>query len=1117
MSGESVGVVQLDLEINSDIDGNIQEEASKLAERIQKQVDSMSTDMFKSLRECITASLDRMNESIKVCFDRTKSEMLNFVQQMGEIVGRISGIQMPYEQATDESAPQTPSSKSNSARAPPSFHIQNPKVKFDSQFDTEMFQQKYAELESMMDMLDNQILVKQTERKSLLKSYKPNMNTKAESALDKQIADLDVQIAKLQDIASRTNITLSAMDRKMKSAGNSTDKTTGRFSKMKSTLSGLGSGTFQKFKSSLSSLKGKFIDVAKSGINRFSNGMKSAGKHALSFSKKMLGLESSSKKASGSMGGAHRGIGQLIKSFTIFSLIFPLVSRGIMALGQNLMSVLKTNTTFSNSLNQIRSNLATAFTPIFQAVMPALNALMSGLATVTGYIAAFISSIFGKSYSATKQATAGIYGAKEAMGAYGDSAKDTANKINSLGIDELNIMNSQDVSGSSGGGGGSDAPVYTPSDVDEGIVDTWVQKLKDLWKNGDYAGVGKLIGEQINKAVVSFTKFISWDRIGKSITKFTKGFCELFNGLIKSINWNNIGKLFGTGINTVAKALRQLLEGISWESIGKAFADGLNGLVYMVDWDNLGATIGSYFQARINALYGFVKNADWARIGKALADGLMGMINKINWSTLADTLGTGISGFISSAHNFINNIDWRGLGYKIASSINTFFKKINWKDFGMTVSDAVLGILDMLCNAVKEIDWGALGHDISDAILSVDWWGIITGLGDLLVRLILGLGDTLLTAFVDIAQAMWDGFCKGISEFFSDPGAFIKEKIVDPFVSWIKSLFGIRSPSTVMAEIGKFLIEGLMEGIKNFIPNLLKNVGEWLGGIVDVVGNVCSDVAENVHSAWDGICTSIGDFVDSISGKVSGGFRNTRVNATKETKRLKDGVIGDFSAMHSDLSEMPKKLQNIGGNMFLKMKEGINAHIGGIKSAISIGISNATSVLRSLKDDAVVWGKDMMTGLKSGIDGTVKKVADAAKSAAQGIASYLHFSRPDIGPLRDYETWMPDMVDGLTKTLNSSSPKLIGNVRTIAQKISGAMNLQPDIAFAGHRAYDQSYLSGNNHIETRTEDMTGREIIYLLQRIIAILEEMDSSGFDIDVFLKALKNRSTRMGIEIMK
>lgn len=436
----SAGSIQMDLEIKSDLDKDIQAESSKIADRIRKQVDAMSGDMFKNLRQSLVASLDKMNESVKATLNRTKLEMQAFVEQMAGMVKQMSGVQMPYQKAQSDTEPSTTVSHGPSVRGPPGISIRKPKVKFDPQFDTEMTRQKYAELENMMDMYDNQILAKQAQRKTLLESYKPNMSAQAESALDKQVMGLDTQIAKLQDAAARTNITLSAMNRQMgatsgvaRAAGNAILQFTKR--------------------------------LASSALHKFSNGLKSAGQHAASFASRLLGIGSAGKKASNGMGRAHMGVGQLIKSFTIFSLIFPLVSRGIMALAQNIGATLMTNTAFANSLNQIRSNLATAFTPIFQAIMPALNALMSALATVTGYIAAFMSALFGKSMSATKQATSGIYAAKDAMGAYGSSADKAAKasekaRRSLMGFDEINKLDDADDSAGSGGGGGggSDMP-----------------------------------------------------------------------------------------------------------------------------------------------------------------------------------------------------------------------------------------------------------------------------------------------------------------------------------------------------------------------------------------------------------------------------------------------------------------------------------------------------------------------------------------------------------------------------------------------------------------------------------------------------------------------------------
>ena len=64
MGATSAGSIQMDLEVKSNLDDDIQAEASKLADRIRKQVDSMSGDMFKNLRKSLVASLDKMTEAV---------------------------------------------------------------------------------------------------------------------------------------------------------------------------------------------------------------------------------------------------------------------------------------------------------------------------------------------------------------------------------------------------------------------------------------------------------------------------------------------------------------------------------------------------------------------------------------------------------------------------------------------------------------------------------------------------------------------------------------------------------------------------------------------------------------------------------------------------------------------------------------------------------------------------------------------------------------------------------------------------------------------------------------------------------------------------------------------
>ena len=1164
----------MDLEIKSDLDKDIQAESSKIADRIRKQVDAMSGDMFKNLRQSLVASLDKMNESVKATLDRTKLEMQAFVEQMAGMVKQMSGVQMPYQKAQSDTEPNTKASQGPSVRGPPGISIRKPKVKFDPQFDTEMFRQKYAELENMMDMYDNQILAKQAQRKTLLESYKPNMSAQAESALDKQVMGLDAQIAKLQDAAARTNITLSAMDRQMGATSGTTGQTSASISKLASSMGGLkgkiASAALNGMQKGLQLVRsaargaGNAIvqftkRLASSALHKFSNGLKSAGQHAASFASRLLGIGAAGKKASNGMGRAHMGVGQLIKSFTIFSLIFPLVSRGIMALAQNIGATLMTNTAFANSLNQIRSNLATAFTPIFQAIMPALNALMSALATVTGYIAAFMSALFGKSMASTKQATSGIYAAKDAMGAYGSSADKAAKasekaRRSLMGFDEINKLDDADNSaGSGGGGGGSDMPVYTPTDVDDGPIKKWVKQLKDLWAKGDYAGIGKLIGQQVNKAVASFTKWISWDNLGKSITEFCDGFCELFNSLIDTINWENIGRMFGAGINTVVNTLYLLFTGINWERIGKALAQGLNGLVYSVDWDKLGHTIGSYAQACIDMLYGFVTTADWPAIGKALADGVMGLVYSVDMPKFAAALGKGLSGAINSVHTFVKNIDWHKLGDTIAKSINAFFNNINWADFGMTLSDAAQGILDTLLTAIRGVDWGQIGTDIATFIKNIDWWGVAGSLLQTIIAAVHGIGSGILSLAADLGKWLWDGFCNGVRDFFSDPIGFLRSVIVDPIINGIKELFGIHSPSTVFAEIGRYLIEGLKNGIAKTIKGLVTAIPKLFSGLVKAIGNVWTDIKKKAGKAWDGITKSLGDtwsnlkdsagdFFGKIGDKISsvwnGSDKDTKsawgsikgvvadsidtvrndisVNSEKAGKAIeknfnnaRDSLIGanrgmsndtknawgslvtfmsdKCSSIKNDIARTFKDSKNTVDSSSKSMKSSVTSNLSAtskwisgtmysdmynkakgmmnnfkngsgsvnVKSTVQSCVNKATSWLSGLGSSSYTWGGHMISGFASGIQDYAYKVTNEVKKAAGIVASWLHFTRPDTGPLREYEQWMPHMMEGLGKTLAASTPRFIGQVKSLSQSMSGAMQAalqEPTIAFAGERS-----------------------------------------------------------------
>jgi len=76
--------------------------------------------------------------------------------------------------------------------------------------------------------------------------------------------------------------------------------------------------------------------------------------------------------------------------------VFNVLRRGLTKLYNGFMDCLKSNDQFSTSLAQVKGNLMTAFAPIYEAIMPAINTLMGALVSLTNVFANFIATIFGK-------------------------------------------------------------------------------------------------------------------------------------------------------------------------------------------------------------------------------------------------------------------------------------------------------------------------------------------------------------------------------------------------------------------------------------------------------------------------------------------------------------------------------------------------------------------------------------------------------------------------------------------------------------------------------------------------------------------------------------------------
>lgn len=174
-------------------------------------------------------------------------------------------------------------------------------------------------------------------------------------------------------------------------------------------------------------------------------------------------------------------------------------------------------------------------------------------------------------------------------------------------------------------------------------------------------------------------------------------------------------------------------------------------------------------------------------------------------------------------------------------------------------------------------------------------------------------------------------------------------------------------------------------------------------------------VAPVIHE----VVTALGDFVAAVDWEVVGQIiyvaLMTIVGAFMAAYEIVKTVIDVFGWLGEVFEQIPAKVKEMTDAVATKFKE--------------------------LKDSALNWGKDMVQGFIDGIQAKFEAFKTKVKSLADTVSSFLHFSRPDEGPLHDYETWMPDMVEGLARSLTASSWKLENAVAGMAGGMAAGMTM----------------------------------------------------------------------------
>lgn len=477
---------------------------------------------------------------------------------------------------------------------------------------------------------------------------------------------------------------------------------------------------------------------------------------------------------------------------------------------------LSQNEALNNRVEALKNAFANALAPAINVVVGLFEKLMPYAMSVANAISGLLSSV-GIASQVNATATA-----------VGKTTKETKKLSQAqkelYGFDQITKVSDdqQDSDASSGS-----TAAATPAASDK--FSQYLDKIKNLWKSGNFEGIGEQIAGSCNK-IISKINALDWKGIQDKVNGAVSGIANGLNGFIRGFDWEGAGQIVGNGVNTVFGALDTFLTTFDFAALGAGFAKNLNGIFNTIDWGQVAKTLSDAISGVFKAIAGFLENLDWRGLATAL-------------------------------ENFIGGIDFGGMASALFESLGAALGGL-CAFLGQLISDAVSGIQSYFGDKIKEA-----GGNVAQGI----WDGIIDGIGDAWKW----VKEHIFQPFINGFQKAFE--IKSPSKVMKKQGGFISQGLFDGigdlwkkvsqkfkgFKDGVVNFFtGKNGVVSKVTGLGGKIVTGLKNGLKNLKATFTNAFKGPLNGVIKLVNNMVGKINDklliSVGSTLSNVLSALG-------------------------------------------------------------------------------------------------------------------------------------------------------------------------------------------------------------------------------------------------------------------
>lgn len=307
-----------------------------------------------------------------------------------------------------------------------------------------------------------------------------------------------------------------------------------------------------------------------------------------------------------------------------------------------------------------------------------------------------------------------------------------------------------------------------------------------------------------------------------------------------------------------------------------------------------------------------------------------------------------------------------------------------------------------------------------------------------------------------------EGLLRGIRDGIRNIGSWIKTNIFDPFINGFKAAFGIASPSTVMAEQGDFIVQGLLQGIKDAWNNVVSFFSEALSGITSAITQAWNTIKTTTSTVWKGVKATLSTAWNSIKSTASTTWTNLKTIVSNGWSNVKSNTTSTWNSIKSSLSSTWNSIKSTASTAFSDIKNTIqnkgwsgvgSSIVSGIKSGISNGWSALTNWIsqkaqsllsaakralgihspsRAFRDEV---GLNIGLGIGEGLEDSEASVLKSVTGVADAIADEMNagdYKLTDIVPVTEINGAITNFTDKITDGFTT----MLDRLQAIAESVT---------------------------------------------------------------------------------